>query len=234
MSNPACPSISPAGAGRCSTSWCVSSGGKKGSFTIISPYISALLLALIRGGLMKKAVTSFAGNTYPTPGPNPLVQKAYISGAVEFENWTMLTITQRLLAGAMGWEFIPTRSLVGSTMAEENKGEFSVIDSPFGGGQTGLLKALRPDVTFVHGLAADRSGNTILPYPLSIDAFGAWAARSGSDRERGARRPHRLYTQPCPPRPYTGLHGQCGLRGALRRPPRGPAQLRYTTIRGLL
>jgi len=149
---------------------------KKGEFTIISPYVSALLLALIRGGLMKKAITSFAGNTYPTPGPNPLVQKAYISGAVEFENWTMLTITQRLLAGAMGWEFIPTRSLVGSTMAEENKSEFSVIDSPFGGGQTGLLKALKPDITFIHGLAADRSGNTILPYPLGVDAFGAWAA----------------------------------------------------------
>ncbi len=152
--------------------------GKKGDFTIISPYVSALLLALIRGGLMKKAVTSFAGNTYPTPGPNPLVQKAYISGAVEFENWSMLTITQRLLAGAMGWDFIPTRSLIGSSMAEENMQDFTVLDSPFGdGGKSALMKPLRPDVTFVHGLAADRSGNTILPYPLSIDAFGAWAAR---------------------------------------------------------
>jgi acyl CoA:acetate/3-ketoacid CoA transferase alpha subunit/acyl CoA:acetate/3-ketoacid CoA transferase beta subunit len=154
--------------------------GKKADFTIISPYVSALVLALIRGGLMKKAVTSFAGNSYPTPGPNPIVQKAYISGAVEFENWSMLTISQRLLAGAMGWEFIPTRSLVGSSMAEENKDSFTVIDSPFGSGErTGLMKALRPDITLVHGLAADRSGNTILPYPLSVDAFGAWAAKEG-------------------------------------------------------
>jgi acyl CoA:acetate/3-ketoacid CoA transferase alpha subunit/acyl CoA:acetate/3-ketoacid CoA transferase beta subunit len=154
--------------------------GKKPDFTVISPSLSAYLLALISGDMIKKAIVSFAGNSYPSPGPNPLVQKAYISGAVEFENWTMLTIPQRLLAGAMGWEFIPTRSIIGSSMAEENKNDFSVIESPFGTGEkTGLLRALRPDVTLVHGLAADRSGNTILPYPLGVDAYGAWASTKG-------------------------------------------------------
>ncbi len=154
--------------------------GKKPDFTLISPYLSSYLLALLRGDMIKKAVTSFLGNSYPTPGPNPLVQKAYISGSVELENWTMLTLSQRLMAGAMGWEFIPTKSLVGSTMAEENRENFSLIDSPFGTGEkTGLLRALRPDVTLVHGLAADRSGNTILPYPLGPDAYGAWGSREG-------------------------------------------------------
>ena len=154
--------------------------GKRPDFTLISPSTSSYLLALIRGEMIKKAVTSFLGNSYPTPGPNPHVQKAYISGSIEFENWTMLTITQRLLAGALGWEFIPTRSLIGSSMAEENKENFSVIDSPFGTGEkTGLLRALRPDITLVHGLAADRAGNTILPYPLGTDAFGAWASKEG-------------------------------------------------------
>jgi acyl CoA:acetate/3-ketoacid CoA transferase alpha subunit/acyl CoA:acetate/3-ketoacid CoA transferase beta subunit len=154
--------------------------GKKPDFTLISPSMSAYLLALIRGNMIKKAIISFAGNSYPAPGPNPHVQKAYISGSVEFENWTMLTLTQRLQAGAMGWEFIPTRSLIGSSMAEENKDNFMVIDSPFGTGEkTGLLRALRPDVTLVHGLAADRSGNTILPYPLGTDAYGAWASKEG-------------------------------------------------------
>jgi acyl CoA:acetate/3-ketoacid CoA transferase alpha subunit/acyl CoA:acetate/3-ketoacid CoA transferase beta subunit len=155
--------------------------GRKADLTVISPYLSTLLLALIRGDLLKKAVTSFSGNTYPTPGPHPLVQKAYIAGSVEFENWTMLTICQRLLAGAMGWEFIPTRSIVGSSMAEELKDDFTVLDSPFGSGQkTGLMRALQPDITLVHGLAADRSGNVIMSYPLSVDAFGAWAAKEGA------------------------------------------------------
>ena len=155
--------------------------GKKPEFTLISPSMSAHLLALISGNMIRKAIISFAGNSYPAPGPNPLIQKAYVSGAVEFENWSMLTITQRLMAGAMGWEFIPTRSLIGSSMAEENKEDFTVVESPFGtGAKVGLLRALRPDITIVHGLAADRAGNTILPYPLGADAYGAWASKEGT------------------------------------------------------
>ena len=154
--------------------------GKRPDFTIISPTISGSLLALIRGSLMKKAVTSLAGNTYPSPGPNPLVQKAYSSGEVEFENWTMRTIPQRLLAGAMGWGFIPTKSLLGSSMEEENKESFIAMDDPFiQGERIGLIKALNPDITLIHGVAADRCGNTILTYPLGGDAFGAWGAKSG-------------------------------------------------------
>ena len=154
--------------------------GKRPNFTIISPTISGSLLALIRGRLMKKAVTSFAGNAYPSPGPNPLVQKAYSSGEVEFENWTMRTIPQRLLAGAMGWGFIPTKSILGSSMEEENKKSFIVIDDPFiQDERIGLIKALNPDITLIHGVAADRCGNTILTYPLGGDAFGAWGAKSG-------------------------------------------------------
>lgn len=154
--------------------------GKKADFTVISPCLTELLIVLIRGNLIKKAVTSYTGNAYPTLCSNPLVQKAYISGMVEFENWTMLTISQRLLAGAMGWDFIPTRSLIGSSMAEENREYFKVIESPFGSGEKlGLMKALHPDITFVHALAADRSGNTILTYPLGMDAYGAWASKKG-------------------------------------------------------
>ncbi len=154
--------------------------GQRPNFTLISATMSAYLLALLRGNLIKKAIITFAGDSYPAPGPNPLVQKAYISDSVALENWTMLTLTQRLLAGAMGWEFIPTRSLIGSSMEEENREDFKVIDSPFGTGQkTGLLRALRPDITLVHGLASDRSGNIILPFPLGNDAFGAWASREG-------------------------------------------------------
>ena len=154
--------------------------GSRPAFTLISPALSDCLLMLIRGGLLKKAIVSFAGNFYPAPEPNPLVQKAYISDAVEFENWSLLTLTQRLMAGALGWEFIPTRSLLGSSMEEENREDFRVLKSPFGSGQKGgLLRALHPDITLVHGLAADRSGNTILPHPLGIDACGAWASKEG-------------------------------------------------------
>ena len=154
--------------------------GKNPGFTIINNGIAATMLSLIHGRLAKKIIASFVGNGYPSPGPNPIAQKAYLSGEIEFENWTMLTIPQRLLAGAMGWSIIPTNSIVGSSMEEENKESFTVIDDPFvPGGKIGLMSALRPDIALIHGVAADRCGNIIMTYPLGADVFGAWGAKHG-------------------------------------------------------
>jgi len=154
--------------------------GKNPGFTLINNSVTATVFALIQGGLVKRIIASFIGDAYPSTGPNPVAQKAYMSGEVEFENWTMLTIPQRLLAGAMGWGFTPTRSLVGSSMEEENKESFTVIADPFAPGEKiGLMKALRPDIALVHGVAADRCGNLILTYPLGPDVFGAWGAKNG-------------------------------------------------------
>ncbi|MCJ7670059.1 MAG: hypothetical protein MUO61_06045 [Dehalococcoidia bacterium] len=153
---------------------------KNPEFIIINNGIAATVLSLIHGRLAKKIIASYIGDVYPSPGPNPVAQKAYLSGEVEFENWTMLTIPQRLLAGAMGWSVIPTRSIVGSSMEEENKESFTVIDDPFvPGDKIGLMRALRPDIALVHGAAADRCGNTIITYPLGADVFGAWGAKQG-------------------------------------------------------
>lgn len=155
--------------------------GRGPEFTIINNGISATMLALIHGRLAKRIIASFIGDVYPSPGPNPLVQKAYLSGAVEFENWTMLTIPQRLLAGAMGWSATPTRSIAGSSMAKENRDSFVVINDPFAPGERiGLMKALKPDVALIHGVCADRCGNTVMTYPLGADVFGAWAAVHGA------------------------------------------------------
>jgi acyl CoA:acetate/3-ketoacid CoA transferase alpha subunit len=153
---------------------------KNPEFTVINTGVSATVLSLLHGRLARKIIASFIGDVYPSSGPNPVAQKAYLTGEVEFENWTMLTIPQRLLAGAMGWSVIPTRSIVGSSMEEDNKDSFAVIDDPFVPGQKiGLMSALRPDIALVHGAAADRCGNTILTYPLGIDVFGAWGAKQG-------------------------------------------------------
>lgn len=154
--------------------------GKNPGFTLINNSVTATVFALIQGGLVKRIIASFIGDAYPSAGPNPVAQKAYMSGEVELENWTMLTIPQRLLAGAMGWGFTPTRSLVGSSMEEENKESFTVIADPFAPGEKiGLMKALRPDIALVHGVAADRCGNLIMTYPLGADVFGAWGAKNG-------------------------------------------------------
>ena len=153
---------------------------KQPEWTLVSPSLNLHLLALIRNRIAVKVLSSFAGINYPSPRPCPVLQNAIASGALKMESWTMRTLPQRLLAGALGWDFIPTSSLIGSSMAEENRDSFKVIDKPFAkDGRIGLLRALRPDVALIHGAVADRSGNTILTLPLSSDAFGAWAAKKG-------------------------------------------------------
>lgn len=154
--------------------------GTRPAFTIITTGVTLQLHAMIHGGLVKKAITSFAGHTYPSPRPGRVIQKAVGDGRLEIENWTIRTIIQRLLAAALGLDFLPTHSLVGSSMAEENAADFKVIDAPFaGGGPMGVVRALKPDIALMHAAAADRSGNAIFTYPLIGDAYGAWAARKG-------------------------------------------------------
>ncbi|MCG6908953.1 MAG: hypothetical protein LJE94_02380 [Deltaproteobacteria bacterium] len=155
---------------------------KKSQFEIALLSFCDSCVALFVGGMMKKAVTTIAGDLWPSPSPNPFVNKAWRSGEVEIEHWSILSLYQRLLAGAMRLPFMATTSLVGSTMAEDNTaaGVYKEIDDPFGSGRKiGLVSAYRPDVSFLHVAACDRAGNAILTTPMGEGAVGAYAAREG-------------------------------------------------------
>jgi len=153
--------------------------GKNPGFTVSSLGIVGTAVALVHAGLCKKIITTFAGDSYPTPGPNAVISRAWKSGALEIENWTILTFPMRLLAGAMGLPYFPTKSLIGSTMAEDNKEWFTAAPDPFSGETIGLLRGFRPDLAIVHGLAADPAGNVLLPPPYGEEVYGAWAAKEG-------------------------------------------------------
>jgi acyl CoA:acetate/3-ketoacid CoA transferase alpha subunit/acyl CoA:acetate/3-ketoacid CoA transferase beta subunit len=129
-------------------------------------------------GIAKKLIATFCGDTYPTPAPNPVISQAWLEGRIEIENWSILSFPMRLLAGAMGVPYIPTRSLAGSTMAEDNKHAYTEIEDE-NGESFGLVGALKPDLAFIHAPCADRSGNTILTPPFGEEALGAMASRGG-------------------------------------------------------
>jgi len=131
----------------------------------------------VHTGIAKKLITTFCGDSYPTPGPNPVIDRAWKSGAVEIENWSILSFTLRLLAGAMGVPWLPTRSVAGSSMARDNGHAFREVVE--GGERFGLVSALRPDLAFLHAPAADAAGNVLLTPPLGEDACGALAASGG-------------------------------------------------------
>jgi len=155
--------------------------GKDPGFTLISMSGSSLSSAIfVHGGLCRKIISAYNGDSYPFPLPNPIFSKAYQEKKVIFEDWTMLTLFLRLMAGAMGVPFLPTKSICGSSMENENKDTFRVIDDPFGEeSPIGIVKALNPDISLVHGWASDPEGNTIIAPAYAGKAYGALAAKQG-------------------------------------------------------
>lgn len=156
--------------------------GQDPGWEFISSAMGGTYLMLAHLGLVKKAIVSFAGEGYPTPGPSPIIHRALTAGKLEIENYTMLTISQRLLAGAMGVPFICTRSLIGSSIGDEaaEAGQFMEAEDPFGGCEkVGYLKAYRPDISFVHAWAADKAGNALVFPPYGENVYGALSAREG-------------------------------------------------------
>jgi acyl CoA:acetate/3-ketoacid CoA transferase alpha subunit/acyl CoA:acetate/3-ketoacid CoA transferase beta subunit len=154
-------------------------GGRPG-FTFIAFGGSATnLVPFLQGGLVNKVLAAFMGDPYPFPSPNPLVQKAFAEGTVAFEEWSMLTLTQRLAAGAMGLPFFPTRSLTGSSLTEGLSG-YQIVTDPFSGSPAGVVAPLNPDLSLVHGWMADPEGNTVLNLPLVGNVYGPLAARQGA------------------------------------------------------
>ncbi|PIU60964.1 MAG: hypothetical protein COS84_11705 [Armatimonadetes bacterium CG07_land_8_20_14_0_80_40_9] len=154
--------------------------GKRPEFTFLTLGAINHLMIMIHGSLVKKIIATYYGLIYPTPGPDAVFQKAYSEKKVEFEDWSILTFTQRLMAGALGLEFFPTKSLKGSGMEKENANSFLTISDPFGSGrEVGLVKAFKPDISLYHGWAADKEGNTILTPPYSENLWGAYASKGG-------------------------------------------------------
>lgn len=153
--------------------------GKDPGFTISTLGFTGDMNSMFCSGILKKAIATFFGDSYPMPGPNPVYQAAYRDGTVEMENWTILTFSLRLLAGALGFDWIPGNSLIGTSLEEENSDDFFKMTTP-DGAEMGFVRALRPDITFLHGWAADRAGNVVFAPPYAETASSARGAKEGA------------------------------------------------------
>lgn len=149
--------------------------GTDPGFTLVMTSLGALSAAFFEGGLLRHVVTAYSGDSFPTYSPNPIFRRAYESGAVTVEHWSILTMSQRLEAAARGLPAVVTGSIAGSSMAANP--DFVQVDSPLG--EVGLLAPLTPDVALLHAAVSDRQGNLALSEPLLEGVWGAWAARRG-------------------------------------------------------
>ena len=107
--------------------------GRSPGWTVALTGFGSPATALVLGGLVERLITTFIGEGYPYPTPQPLVGRAVLEGKVAVQNWSMLTLPLRLIAGALGVPFLPTRSLLGSSLEEDNarEGDFLALDDPF-------------------------------------------------------------------------------------------------------
>ncbi|MGZ5165506.1 MAG: CoA transferase subunit A [Burkholderiales bacterium] len=138
--------------------------GKRG-LTLIGPISDILFDQLIGAGCVERIIAAWVGNVMMGSAYN--FRRAVEGGNVKVTNLTNFTVALALEAAAMGVPFLPTRSALGSDVAQNNE-FFKLIESPFapnmGNGSHGAdklhaIKALAPDVTIVHVQRADRDGN---------------------------------------------------------------------------
>jgi len=98
-------------------------------------------------------------------GPVHCVNRARETRSVDAHDYSSLTICFRYLAGALGLSFIPVKSLLSSEILERLEAGSAAKDvkrmkCPFTGEEYLLLRALTPDVSFVHVQISDAQGNS--------------------------------------------------------------------------
>lgn len=117
---------------------------------------------LVGAGLVRHLI--MGGGSLDRFGPVHCVNRARETKSLHCEDYTSLSVSFRYLAGALGLSFIPIKSLLASEILERleaGPGAENVKRSkcPFTGEEYVLLRALTPDVSFVHVQIADREGN---------------------------------------------------------------------------
>jgi acyl CoA:acetate/3-ketoacid CoA transferase alpha subunit/acyl CoA:acetate/3-ketoacid CoA transferase beta subunit len=154
--------------------------GKNPAFTIIQSTVTGHALNLVHCGLVKKLICAACIDISISSRPSKIIQKALEEHAIEFENWSLCSLQQRLMAGAFGFPFIPTKSVSGSDIAIDNYELFKEIQDPFGSeNTTGIIKALIPDISIIHGCVSDPDGNIILSAPYGDDIWGPLSSSGG-------------------------------------------------------
>lgn len=145
----------------------------RGRLTVSVASIHSNAHALALSGAVDRMITGFVGDTYPSPRPNPLYANLAAGEPFQARMWSLLSLAQRLMAGALGQPYAVTSSLTGSDLATDLGDEVRPLS------EGALIPALRPDLTLVHGVCADVHGNVVLCPPYGEGAWAAYAAQGG-------------------------------------------------------
>ena len=150
---------------------------RRRDLTLIGPISDMLFDQLVGAGCVRRIIAAWVGNVSAGLGHNyrRAVEKG-VPAPVEVEDHSNLTLAFALQAGALGVPYLPTRSLLGSGLAESNP-TFKAGTDPWSGAPLLLVPALVPDVAVLHVQRADEDGRAHFWGTLGVTRPAALAAR---------------------------------------------------------
>lgn len=151
-----------------------------GRLTVSTTAVHSSAHALALSGAVRHVESCFFGDTYPSPRPNRIYRDLAAGLPFTAQTWSLLSYTQRLVAGATGAPYAVTASLAASDLVRGKESDLWFVPDPaVPGGHVTLVRSMRPDLTLVHGVCADRRGNVVLCAPLGEGPWAAYAATGG-------------------------------------------------------
>ena len=112
----------------------------------------------------------YSGGSLDRFGRLGRVNEAIEKNSIEVEEYSGLSISLRFLAGSIGVPFIPTKTLLGTSILKnqinKKNNSMKVIDSPFlKNDKVVILKSINPEFALIHAQYADEKGNVIIEGP---------------------------------------------------------------------
>lgn len=150
---------------------------RKRDLTLICPISDILFDQLIGAGCVRRVIGAWVGNVSAGLGHN--FRRAAEQGVprpLEVEDHSNFTIALALLAGSLGAPYIPTRTLLGTSLLESNR-TFRQGTDPWSGDPVVLVPALAPDLAILHVQRSDAEGNCHCWGALGVSREAALAAR---------------------------------------------------------
>jgi glutaconate CoA-transferase subunit A len=147
--------------------------GKK-DLTLIRMTPDILYDQLVGMGLVKKLVFSWAGN--PGVGSLHRVREEIEAGRLAIEEHSHAAMANAFEAGAANLPFAVFRGYRGVDLPKVNP-KIRTVTCPYTGEVLATVPAVRPDVSIIHALRADREGNVLLEGIVGVQKEAVLAAK---------------------------------------------------------
>lgn len=150
---------------------------RRRDLTLIGPISDILFDQLIGAGCVSKVTAAWVGNV--SEGLGHCYRRAVEKGlprSITVEEHSNFSIGLALRAASLGAPYIPTRSLLGSSLPQQNH-TFLQARSPLDDTPLLLVPALQPTVTIIHTQRCDEDGNAHVWGSLGIAEEALLAAR---------------------------------------------------------